>query len=340
MGNLIGQILVNIASNLLTLVPGVFLFALFVRNRQQLFKFFGIKPSIHKVDIYLSRLEIKEGGTTGVEGEDITVGYYGPAINFVEYQAALQIHDLFHRRILAWLPEGFIVKPFFAFSKIIPDIRISPHTQPEMKRETDERDKNGVRNLILIGDGTYNIYSQSYLKNCSPDYVFKKVNGIRSVIGVQGTFKNKLIEGRKTKKYKKGEKQVAIIQRFLEPIGSKEGHNRTVFLCAGTGSAATCASVRYLIDNWQTIHKAVKPTDTFSILLTLEMPRDIKHIDDLEGYDNFIRAIVFQKNGVEKNSPLGKILPSCESWSEEVQLPDVQDISEAQPNIGHLSSID
>lgn len=66
-----------------------------VDDRDQIAKLrnlFGLRKDAPFVSIYLSRLEILPAGTIGVGEEDITLGYSGPAINYVEYEGARALH--------------------------------------------------------------------------------------------------------------------------------------------------------------------------------------------------------------------------------------------------------
>src|SRR5262245_50834898 len=78
----------NLVAALIIALLGVGTYLLVViSERKKIFRFFGVSGKLPSVRIYVSRLEIKPGGTVGFE--PIKAGYHGPSISKIEYEGAL-----------------------------------------------------------------------------------------------------------------------------------------------------------------------------------------------------------------------------------------------------------
>ena len=164
------EILINVIADLivtigLTLLGVSTIVVFYILERQRLLQFFGITNSNPNLSIFVSRLEIKPGGTTGFE--PISQGYFGPGIIRVEYKGALLIRDTFRSRLFARLPEGFqgwLAQRSVALVDLDPEIDVSPKNPDEIPND----------NLVLLGTGIYNLGSQIYLNHSSSYFEYTK----------------------------------------------------------------------------------------------------------------------------------------------------------------------
>ncbi len=259
------------------------------KHRQTIFRFFGLSDKNHSFEIVISRLQIKEeGGTVAVGESQVTKGYIGPTINYVEYQMALEVIDLFQPISINRIPNSLqrIAKSFTSMATLKPTIEISPY-----KHLSED---NLGKNLFLIGDGIYNLYSQHFLKH-HPKLVYefrKNKRGVRAIFEKSG--EKREIIGRDVQA---GEtpSQLALIHRAKIPSKNNRYPKNTVFICAGTGTAATCKSVKFLLDNRVKITNKIKllkkvknPQEyEFSILLRFkDMPADVDHKQELDMFES------------------------------------------------------
>lgn len=242
----------NIASDItaaiiITLFGILSIFFFYILDRQRMLKFFGINNNNPRITIFVSRLEIIPGGTTGFE--PLTQGYFGPGIIRVEYKGGLLVREALRSRLLARLPQGFqewLSTRSIALTDVEPTIDVSPKGSDEFPND----------NLILLGTGIYNLGSKIYLghpsscfeysKNEKGDRVFKLRT--RGMEGVE-------IPGRSAGR------ELGIIQRIND-------HNcgRTIFICAGLGASASYGCVRFLMENWKTLQRNHKDNE-FGICL-------------------------------------------------------------------------
>lgn len=228
----------GIVANLITTVSltilGVSAFIWFsVIERRWLFRFFGINRNALGVRIYLSRLQVKPGGTEGTE--PITTGYVGPTIVQIEYEAGLLLLSLFQPRALALIPDmlrELLSALFVTLSDIEARVVVTPKALSEMDL---------LENLVSIGGAIYNSVSQHYLSQLGSFYYFtKSASGERVMRARRSGGPDLEQEGRS-----RGH-ELACVQRLKDPDTGV-----TVFICAGLGSAATYGSVLYLAQHWR-----------------------------------------------------------------------------------------
>jgi hypothetical protein len=212
---------------------------IFFIDRQKLFRFFGISSRNPTIRIYLSRLEIKPGGTSGIE--PISEGYRGPGIARVEYDAALTLQRQLASRVAGLVPRG--VKAWVQLRRPVlfrlePRIAVSPPRGEGLAQE----------NMIVLGSSIYNSVSKSYLEHTSSHFLFETEGGHRVVrVRRPGTPDITL---RRVAANGSDRQEIGTIQRFND-----HDHSRTVFICAGTGSTATAGSAEYLAAQWPALFR-------------------------------------------------------------------------------------
>lgn len=254
------SVIANVIANLITAfilaVLGVSTYIiLFITERQQLLRFLGITNKLPRLRVYLSRMEIKPGGTVGFE--PLTYGYAGPSISKIEYEGALLVRNLVSSRPLAILPKrirGWLSQQYVTLITIDPTIDVSPQTMDEVSFD----------NLVLLGSNVYNLVSKHYLEHPSCNFYFVKNEQGERVIKIrEGGLKDVQIPGRSSGR------ELAIVQR----INDME-HGNTVFICAGLGSSATYGSVRYLVENWKELQRKYKQNEFAICLAFPQQPSD------------------------------------------------------------------
>lgn len=249
------EILINVIANLiaaliLALIGFIVYSFLYWKNRNRILRFFGITSSNPNICIYVSNLNIRPGGTSGIE--NIDKGYIGSAITKLEYDGALLIqHELkgkplalFSKRLQDWLgQENLELRAIDAPIKISPTKQIASNRNPAFSS-----------NLIILGTGVYNSLSHYYLNDYFPKhdeiywfyFYHAKDNKGQRVIGIHqdGLADSITEEGREQRV------EPAFIQRFYD-VDKKI----SVFICAGLGSSSTLGSSRYLIENWRYLQR-------------------------------------------------------------------------------------
>lgn len=235
------DILKNVAANLVTAfilaVLGLITFGVvYIIERERLLRFFGITNRLPELRIYVSRLEIKPAGTEGFM--PISVGYTGPSISKIEYEAALLVRSLVRSRSLALIPRtlrDWLGQQNVSIRELDPSIDISPRSIEEVASD----------NLIVLGSPVYNNVSKHYFEKSSCRFIYgKDASGERGFKLRMSGIEDTPIQGRSAGR------ELAVLQRFNDPR-----HGNSVFVCAGLGGEATYGSVRYLVDNWKTLHR-------------------------------------------------------------------------------------
>lgn len=234
------SVIANVITALIFAVLGISSYlAIFVTERQRLLRFFGVSNTLPRVRFYLSRMEIKPGGTVGFE--PISKGYGGPSINKIEFEGALLVRNQLRSATLALLPkrlQDWLGQQHVSLIALDPTIDISPQDLSNVAFD----------NMVILGSSIYNLVAKHYLEHPSCHFCFaKKDNGERVIKIKAGGLKDVEIPGRSSGR------DLAILQR----INDKE-HGNTVFLCSGLGASATFGSVRYLAENWKELYRKYK----------------------------------------------------------------------------------
>lgn len=231
------NVIANLIATLIFAILGLASYvAIFVTERQGLLRFFGVSNKLPRVHIYLSRLEIKPGGTVGFE--PITKGYSGPSINKIEFEGALLIRNQLRSATLALLPKklrDWLSQQHVSLIALDPAIDTSPQDLRSVAFD----------NMVVLGSSIYNRVAKRYLEDPSCHFCFAQKDDGERVIKIKaGGLKDVEIPGRSSGR------DLAILQRIYD----KE-HGNTVFLCSGLGASATFGSVRYLAENWKELYR-------------------------------------------------------------------------------------
>jgi hypothetical protein len=238
------SIIVNLLANLITaailgLIGFVAYAAVFITERNRLVRFFGMKRRPLSVRLYLSRLQIVAGGTTGFES--LRDGYVGPSISKIEYDGALLIARSFSSSMIALMPASvrtWIAHRYPRVGTLTPSIDVCP-------RHLSSVASGGT--VIALGGAVYNAITQHYLKHPScPFYFDKRADGQRALwkrhVGLRDYEPPIEIEGRSMAR------ELGIVQKLYDSTT-----DTTVFICAGLGSSATVGCAKYLAENWRSL---------------------------------------------------------------------------------------
>lgn len=236
-------ILANIISTTILALLGVIIYLIIIlADRQKLFRFFGVSNKLSTVRFYLSRLEIKPGGTIGFE--PIHHGYSGPSINKIEFEGALLIVSQLRSALLAVLPkriQDWLGQRQVSLISVEPIVDVSPQHIGNLSFD----------NLVILGSGIYNLAAKYYLDHERCHYCFDQEPSGERVIKIKsGGMRDIIIPGRAS------HRELAIVQCIHD-----EKHGNTVFLCSGLGASATYGSVRYLAENWKQLYRKYKTAD-------------------------------------------------------------------------------
>jgi hypothetical protein len=228
-------------------------------RRGRLLQFFGINDRLRDASIFVSRLEVKPSGTTGIE--DLHQGYIGPAIVRIEYDAALALKRRLDSNWLVHVPKSLSAlfrSSKHAFSSLNPQVDVSP--PPDYADEDVKRVLS--RNLILLGGVIHNLLAARCLRSDRSFFDLRKnaSGGWDVVLLTSGA--EQTLAGRS-----KGQ-ELAIIQR----ITYRETGN-TVVVCAGLGGGATHGSVLYLLEHYDTLQRRYPQRD-FGICLAWPQPKN------------------------------------------------------------------
>ncbi|MDJ0796174.1 MAG: hypothetical protein QNJ51_04940 [Calothrix sp. MO_167.B12] len=249
------ELLMNVAANIIsTLILALIGFIaygyLYWKNRKEILNFFGVSNSKPNICIYVSNLNVREGGTSGIE--PIDKGYVGSAITKLEYDGALLIQNELKAKPLALLPkrlQDWLGQENLELRTIDAPIKISPPKPILNSRDTIFND-----HLVVMGTGIYNSLSHYYLKeyfrNHEDIYRFyfyhKKNDKGQRIIGIR---QHRLADST-TDEGRDKHIEPAFIQKFYDVE-----RQIYVFICAGLGSSATLGSARYLSENWRDLQR-------------------------------------------------------------------------------------
>ena len=248
-GEIASKVGIGFLVAIFTTVAGLLLAILIsVFNRRPLYRFFGITQSRPSIHIYLSRLQVKKKGT--VAFEEIDNGYSGPAINILEYQAALLVVDVFKSAFVTKFPSSvrrLLQGGHAGLLDVESTIDVCPSTLDDV----------AATNLLLVGGQVYNLATKHYLGLQSSVYYFaKSSDGERVIKARRGGFKQAdCIPGRS-----RGQ-ELGIIQRLRDPSSGA-----LIYVCAGIGASATYGCVAYLARYWEKLHNEFG-RDDFGICL-------------------------------------------------------------------------
>jgi hypothetical protein len=273
------NLLSNVASNALCIgIPLLIVFITYhLRARRWVRRFFGIADRRGAtVQMRLSNIYVKPAGT--LSPLSIGRGFVGPAINAAEYQYALETASAVQSHPLAGaayaLFEQFGVKAVDrpVMCKISPSldyVRVPhqrAHEHQPVDFSTDQAMVAAIRrtlaaheSFVLVGSPVYNVLTYYVLTNCGDQmrvrFVEAKTEPGHTASGIEilrfhqngasHLFERRLTEG--------ADGTVTHEEYFvLQKITNWNGSPTTIFVCAGTSTAATAAALAKL-SNWRTL---------------------------------------------------------------------------------------
>lgn len=159
--NVLANILAAIALLIIGWIVSLILRLPFVyKNKRRLFEFFGLTKDLLDINVYLSTVFVRRGGSTDFRG--IARTFFGPAIPSAELSVIQPFNRLFSNPFLDSLPDVFRnwlgEKVHWSFK------RINPSFNPSPVSTTDIRDGN----IIAVGSHAYNTASDLYIKTMNP----------------------------------------------------------------------------------------------------------------------------------------------------------------------------
>lgn len=254
------DLLVNVSAELISLfivaIIGLAVSLIFyVRNRRKKLHFFGIKSQRPDMNIFLSRIEIREGGTKGLI--PIKRGFFGAAITQLEYEACMMIKSEVDSSLLALFSKEF--RDWLNLDNLsLRDLRLKIEVSPGSNRE-ESIDDYLNQNVFIIGSSMYNLLTHYYLLDyfkekrgwhCFYEEVEVAPGESERIIGVRKiNSKGEVITEIPMKGRASGQ-EVGIIHKFYDAK-----RKITVFLCFGHSASSTYGSVRYLIKHWKVLQK-------------------------------------------------------------------------------------
>jgi hypothetical protein len=229
-------------------------------RRQRLAQFFGINQSVDSVKVFVSRIQAREYGTIGTRNVPTGKGFRHVAITELEYKGALSIQKMFASRLLALLPktaQQWVNQQVFNLSFVEIPIDASPEHHDGLAIDG---------NLVLIGSSAYNALTHYYLQNTHSPFYFDLDDQEERILRNRKE-KNMVIPGKELNR------ELGIIQRIRH-----EREERTVIICAGTGTAATYNCVHYLATYWKQLQRDFG-NGSFAVCLAFnDLSRDSKEL--------------------------------------------------------------
>ena len=249
--SVLGQVLLGIIVNFITVV----LFALIVvgltarRWRHGQRHFFGLSERrVNEIRIRVSNLWINYGGTTG--NVPLRKGFEGPAISEGEFRSALQLSTALQTRPLARILDAIALQlgADTATNPIIADVAACP---PPMQPAAAVEVAEAPGCLILIGGPMYNSLTHLVMgADGNGSTVVWMDRGKAQDTGPIGIYVRASRPGGDDDdiffpgQRKVGERVLHDAYFLVEKLTGWGANRSTIFVCAGTGNAATAAAVR------------------------------------------------------------------------------------------------
>ncbi|HET6211925.1 MAG TPA: hypothetical protein VFE14_03525 [Micromonosporaceae bacterium] len=268
----VGNVLSNIVSAAVCLtVPLLLVFGLYYRpGRRRLRRFFGITDRRHStIQVRLSNIYVKPAGS--LSPLSIGHGFIGPAINATEYEYALELAEAVKSRPFAGqayaLLEQFGVEAMnrpvaCEISPSIDYVDVPHHRIDEHKPVDFDNDQKLVgeigrtlsahRTLVLVGSPVYNVLTHFVLSNCGDQtriqFVESKSEPGHAASGVEvfGFHHTGASESLQRRETQVGDTTMYEEYFALQKITNWNGGRTTIFVCAGTSTAATAAALTRL----------------------------------------------------------------------------------------------
>lgn len=253
--------------------------------RRKVRRFFGMTPGRGRLPVYLSNIWVKRAGTIGTG--PITVGYHGTAITELEYKYALAFAATveskpFYRALRAIDSAELLT----TVDPIVCHIQTSP-TVDDFGDGGAINDLVGSGTTIIVGAAIYNVLTK-HLMAAVPsrfEFIRRESDGERGikVSNFRGNESKEFWRYEDSTNRSSGEKhpfnkEYFIVERLEWTRGQgKDERSSTIFICAGTCSAATAAALRVLAD-WPALAKRFRGRE-FGLLREIHLDAT----EELEG---------------------------------------------------------
>lgn len=286
--NLVSDLLFTVLlAGLLMLAAGLFL----KRQRRKVFRFFDLGPHNPRLNIFVSRVEVRRGGTEGTDGL-LARGYEGPALVQPEYEGAQAVGRLVQDPLLEVLPNP-VRRLLARYSDLLADVEVEIEVSPDDEERAREVLLDGPDAVVLLGSDVYNrLVRRAYE---SPRSFVRLVVEEGDAAGepfrasnddhAEPTFAVEVEQGRwdviPARGRNEGPRDIGTVQRITLKSG------RRLVMCAGISATATYRSCRYLMEKWQELHEDYGDKD-FLVVLAMEgrSPGELESapISRLRGY--------------------------------------------------------
>lgn len=212
--------------------------------RRKLLAFFGVNVS-HRIAVYLSNLQVLQGGATGVGG--IQYSYQGSAVAFGEMLVANNFRDLFN----FFLPS-LSDKPGILGKLLISDIQVqllpSPRDQAQIEKSLS---------IISLGSPAYSgasayieggLHSRARFDPNVPPLGGMRVGAVPPITDATHGF----------------------VERVFDKLSQ-----RPAFYCAGLGELGTIGAAHFLASEWARLYKKYGGQTDFVVMLRFD-PTDFR----------------------------------------------------------------
>lgn len=254
------------------------------RTRRRLFELLCINTELPRVQIYVSRLDVRRGGSRGTDGR-LSVGFTGPALMQLEYSGALAIEKVLREPFVEVLPRfirRLIVRRVGHLSEVPVSIDVGPDEkscQPLLEYGTDT--------IVLLGSDVYSYAVRSIYRSSNSFIGF-----VSETLGCDYDASDR----------QHGEPAFAVREEGLwhpipaRSIGREVGtiqrvtlkSGRRVVMCAGISSSTTCASAHYLCNHWLLLSARFGSDDFLVVLGFAEQSADalgLREAEELPDYE-------------------------------------------------------
>lgn len=255
-GPFIDSVTAGIVANILytamlTVIVILCAFYLVERKRKKLFALFGIPKDEPRLRIYVSRLDVVTGGSQGTDGR-LPVGFVGPALMRLEYNAALAIRDATCVELFERVPR-FVRALLKSRSPWLRDVAVTLDVNPDAD-EIEAAVFGTEDGVILLGSDVYSHAARRIFADERSFFFFcKDVTGspvrpfnaakhrCEPTFAVRRPGHVEVIHGRPGR-------EVAVVQRVSLAPGGKQ-----LLMCAGISSAATAVAADHVARRWDSL---------------------------------------------------------------------------------------
>jgi hypothetical protein len=217
--NIIGGVITNIISFVLTLQLAWIVYHLF--RRRKLLKFFGIGEQ-KRITVYLSNIRVVKGGSLGTDGQPRA--YSGTTVTVGESLQANLFLNLF-----SYLVPGLSSQPGILRYLLVSDIQVVIAPSPVRQEDIDR-----TSTIVTLGSPGYNIVSEWVERTLNPRIRFTNDNSAITVNGLPNITDD----------------SQSFIQRIYDP-----SNKRWVFYTAGLSEFGTIGAAYFLASRWRHLYK-------------------------------------------------------------------------------------